>query len=239
MDPMAEPTRKARRAQQRTASLVTPEPPYQHATRAAYDIVAVDYAELLETELAAKPLDRALLAVFAELLQAAGNGPVADLGCGPGRVTAHLHSLGLNAFGIDLSPGMVAEARRRHPHLHFDEGPMTDLDLTDGALGGIVAWYSIIHTPPDLLPVIFAEFHRVLAPGGHLLAAFQAGDERVHLEHAYGHAISLDAYRLSPAQVTHQLSQAGLPVYASALREPQEAEKTQQAYLLARKTKTS
>jgi SAM-dependent methyltransferase len=215
------------------------EPSYLRATRAAYDTVAVDYAELLGTELAAKPLDRALLAAFAELVQAAGDGLVADLGCGPGRVTAHLHSLGLNTFGVDLSPAMVAEASRRYPHLRFDEASMTDLGLTDGTLGGIVAWYSIIHTPPELLPELFAELHRVLAPGGHLLAAFQAGDERVHLEQAYGHLISLDAYRLSPDHITNLLSQAGLPVHASVLREPHEPEKTRQAYLLARKTNTS
>jgi SAM-dependent methyltransferase len=211
------------------------EPSYLRTTRTAYDTVAVDYAELLSTELAAKPLDRALLAAFAELVQAGGVGPVADLGCGPGRVTAHLHSLGLSAFGVDLSPAMVAVARRAHPGLRFDEGSMTALDLADGVLGGIVAWYSIIHTPPERLPVAFAEFHRVLGPGGHLLLAFQVGDERVHLEQAYGHAVSLDAYRLSPDRVAELLSQAGLVVHARLLREPEGREKVQQAYLLAGK----
>ncbi len=47
----------------------------------------------------------------------------------------------------------------------FDRGTMATLELADGALPGIVAWYSIIHTPPELLPVVFAEFHRTpLAP---------------------------------------------------------------------------
>ncbi len=108
-----------------------PEPSYLRTTRAAYDTVAADYAELLSTELAAKPLDRALLAAFAELAQAAGVGPVADLGCGSGCVTAHLHSLGLSAFGVDLSPAMITVARRAHPGLQFDVGSMTALDLLD------------------------------------------------------------------------------------------------------------
>jgi SAM-dependent methyltransferase len=90
------------------------EPSYQQATRVAYDTVAVDYAEVLRTELERKPLDRAMLGTFAELVQASGGGPVADLGSGPGRVTAYLHALGLSAFGIDLSPGMVAVARQAH-----------------------------------------------------------------------------------------------------------------------------
>ena len=77
----------------------------------------------------------------------------------------------MTAFGVDLSPEMVALARRAHPGLRFDEGSMTALDLPDGALGGIVASYSIIHIPPERLPAVFAEFHRVLAPGGHMLVA--------------------------------------------------------------------
>ncbi|MGZ4508378.1 MAG: class I SAM-dependent DNA methyltransferase [Blastococcus sp.] len=211
-----------------------PDPTYLDSVRAAYDTVAADYAELLRTELARKPLDRAMLGAFAELVHVDAEAPVADVGCGPGRVTAHLHTLGLPVFGIDLSPAMVAVARRTHPELRFDEGSMTALDLPDASLGGLVAWYSVIHTPPELLPGVFAEFARVLRPAGHLLLAFQAGDELVHLEQAYGHALSLDAYRLDPGRVVDLLERAGFDVHAQLVREPEPPEKTRQAYLLAR-----
>jgi len=174
------------------------EPSHLRATRESYDLVALDYEELVRDELAAKPMDRAVLGVFAELVQAAGSGPVADVGCGRGRITAHLRSLGCDVFGVDLSPGMIAVARGRYPELRFGEGSMAALDLADGSLGGLVAWYSVIHTPPDLLPDVFAEFRRVLTSGGQVVLAFQVGDERVHLEQAYGHWVSLDAYRLHP-----------------------------------------
>jgi SAM-dependent methyltransferase len=211
------------------------EPSYLRATRAAYDTVAVDYAALLRTELAEKPLDRALLGAFAGLVQAGGARPVADLGCGPGRVTAYLADLGLRVFGVDLSPAMVEVARLAHPGLRFDEGSITDLDLADGMLAGVVAWYSIIHTPPELLPRVFAEFHRVLGKDGELLLAFQAGDECVRLEQGYGHAIELDAYRLPPDRIADLLGDAGFVVHARLLREPTPPERTQQAYIMARK----
>jgi hypothetical protein len=94
--------------------------------------------------------------------------------------------------------------------VRLDEGSMTALDLPDGALGGIAALYSIIHIPPERLPGVFAEFHRVLAPGGHLLRAFQVGDERRHLSEAFGRAVSVDAYRLPPDRVAELLGEAGL-----------------------------
>lgn len=207
------------------------------ATRTAYDTVAVDYAELLRDELDAKPLDRAMLAAFAATVR----GPVADLGCGPGRVTAHLHDLGTHAFGIDLSPQMIEVARRTHPQLRFAVGSMTALDLDDRSLGGIVAWYSIVHTPPEQLPTAFAEFHRVLNPGGQLLLAFKAGNRHRHLNQAYGHELSLDVYWLPPDDVAELLRQAGFVMDARLIREPDETERPrqgQQAFFLAHKPET-
>lgn len=211
------------------------EPADVSSTRTAYNTVAVDYAELLRTELASKPFDRGMLATFAELIRASGNGLVADIGCGPGRITTHLSSLGVTTFGIDLSPDMIAVARRDYPALRFDVGTMEALDLEDGTLGGIVAWYSIIHTPPERLSKVFKEFSRVLASDGILLLAFQAGDERRRIQHAYGHDLALDAYRLPPDGIAALLREAGMIVQAQLLRQPDEREKTPQAILLARR----
>jgi SAM-dependent methyltransferase len=65
---------------------------------------------------------------------------VSDAGCGPGHVTAHLRKLGLDAFGIDLSPAMIDVARREHPELRFEVGSMTDLELADASVAGLLAF---------------------------------------------------------------------------------------------------
>jgi SAM-dependent methyltransferase len=215
------------------------EPSFLRDTRAAYDAVAADYAERFLTELDGKPLGRAMLAAFAELVRAAGAGPVAEVGCGPGHVTAHLDALGISAFGIDLSPAMVALARSAHPGLRFEEGSMTALDLPDGGLGGVVAWYSIIHIPADHLPAVLAEVHRVLAPGGLLLLAFQVREEVMHLAEGLGQAMSLDFHPWQPDTVAELLARAGFVVEARLLREPDETETVPQAHLLARRRRTA
>jgi SAM-dependent methyltransferase len=211
------------------------EPAFLTSTRTSYDAVAVDYAERFKHELAGKPLDRAVLGMFAELVQAAGGGPVADVGCGTGLTTAHLHGLGVDVFGIDLSPGMLAVARGQLPGVRFEAGSMTALDIPDGTLTGLTAYYSTIHIPDDLLPHVFAEFHRVLAPGGHALIAFQVGDEPLRMSEALGHEISLVFHRRRPEHVSAGLAAAGLPVHAHAVREAYAGERTPHAYLLARK----
>jgi ubiquinone/menaquinone biosynthesis C-methylase UbiE len=160
---------------------------------------------------------------------------VADLGCGPGHITAFLHGQGLDVFGLDVSSQMVAIAKRDYPELEFEVGSIRALDLEDGTLAGIAAWYSIIHTPPAELPTIFGEFSRVLAAGGYLALAFQVGNERVHIEQGYGHSVSLDAYRMDPNESTDLLASAGLIVKARLVRQPDVSEKVQQAYLLAQK----
>ncbi|MFC7326186.1 class I SAM-dependent methyltransferase [Marinactinospora rubrisoli] len=214
------------------------DPDFLRTARAFYDTIAADYADMARDDLETKPLDRAMLAAFAELTRSTNAGPVADLGCGPGRVTAHLHSLGVDAFGVDLSPAMVALARREHPDLRFEEGSITRLGLADGSLSGIVAWYSIIHTPPERLPEAFAEFHRVLAPGGHLLLAFQVGDEPLHVDRPFGHPVELDFHRQRPDRIATLLSEADITTTAQLVRQPDETDKgakVPQGYLLARR----
>ncbi len=202
-------------------------------TRAAYDTVAVAYEEALRDALAASPWDRAVLGAFADLVGPAA--PVVDLGCGPGRITSYLAGLGLDVFGVDLSPGMVEVARRVHPGLRFEVGSMSALMLADASLAGAVAWYSIIHTPPERLRSLFGELARVLRPGGVLALAFQAGDERLRISRGYGHEVSMDAYRLQPEDVVGLLAEEELIVEARLVRQPEPSEKTPQAYLVARK----
>ena len=202
-------------------------------TRTAYDTVAVTYEALLRYALAANPDDRAVLALFAERVRLSGGGSVGDLGCGPGRITSHLHGLGLDVFGVDLSPAMVAVARRAHPRLPFEVGSLLALPVRNDALAGAVAWYSVIHTPPERLPDVVGELVRVVRPGGWLVLAFQEGDGERRKFAGYGHDVDLEAWRHSPWYVESLLAEAGAPVQVRVVREPQGVETTRQAYLLA------
>lgn len=212
------------------------------ATRASYDAIAPAYTEAFPDWPAnGAPLDRSLVSTFAELARDNAPAPVADLGSGPGHGTARLHTLGLPVFGVDISPRMVELARRAHPELRFHVGSMTSLDLPDDTLGGIIALYSVIHIPTGHLTATFAEFHRVLVPGGHVLLAFQSGrpddpdEEHLHLAERFGHAISLDYYWRSPDTVAAHLVKAGLQVQARVLREPAGEETRPRGFVLARK----
>lgn len=212
-----------------------PEPDFLISTRTFYDAVAEDYAALFERELVGRPLERAIIQVFAELV--GGAGPVADLGCGPGRTTARLASLGVDIFGLDLSESMLAVARRENPGLRFEQGSMLDLDIPDGTLAGALSWYSSIHTPVDELPALFAELHRVLAPGGHLLVGFQAGDKHRHHDRPWGRPVSLTFQRRRPEDMIRLLEDAGFTLLSQTVREPEESldETSPQAFLIARK----
>ncbi|MFJ3709509.1 methyltransferase domain-containing protein [Streptomyces sp. NBC_01387] len=206
------------------------------ATREAYDAAALTYAQLFRDTLRDSPLDRGILGAFAEFVRASGNGRVADLGCGPGHITAHLAELGLTTFGVDTSSAMVELARQAYPGLRFDLGSMAALDIADGVLGGVLSRWSIIHTPPQELPAILAEFHRVLAPGGHLLIGFSASAGPSHPTQVFDHAVA-PAYRWSPDHLAAMLRKSGLAEVARLVREPQPTDRRQfqEIQLLARK----
>ncbi|MFI9507398.1 class I SAM-dependent methyltransferase [Nocardia sp. NPDC052566] len=199
----------------------------------AYDNVAELYTRITADLLASNPFDRAMLTVFAELVRGNGSGPVADLGCGPGRLTGHLAELGLDVFGIDLSPQMIELARQAHPTLRFDEGSMESLALADASLAGIVAWYSIIHLTPDRVPDVLAELHRVLRPEGHALLAF-FGADAADVAAAFDHKV-VRAYRWAPDRLAELLVAQGFSVVLQSVRAPLPEERFTQGYLLVSK----
>ena len=187
-------------------------------TRTSYDTVAVSYADQISGALAEEPYLRAALSIFADLVRVAGGGPVADVGCGPGHVTAHLRALGVDAFGIDLSPGMIEVARRQHTGLRFEVGSMTDLHLADGSLAGLLAFWSLIHIPDEAVPQVFRHFRRVLRPGAPLSLGFKIGDEsRLKTQGYGGHPMNVHVHYRRPDTVAAWLRDAGFTVKSQML----------------------
>jgi ubiquinone/menaquinone biosynthesis C-methylase UbiE len=190
-------------------------------TRGSYDTVAASYADQTREALAAEPYLRAALGLFADLVQESGGGPVADVGCGPGHVTAHLKGLGVDAFGIDLSPAMIEIARRDHPEVRFELGSMTDLALDDGSVAGLLAFWSLVNIPDDAIPVVFGQFERVLRPGGPLLVGFHVGDtSRLKTQGYGGHPMKVYVHRRQPDKVAAWLRDAGFAIEAQILLDP-------------------
>ncbi len=171
--------------------------------RDSYDVLADEYARRIFDELQHKPRDRELLDRFAADVK--GRGDVCDMGCGPGQVARYLRDAGANIFGLDLSPRMVEQARQLNPDISFREGNMLALDLPDGALAGIAAFYAIVNIPKESLPTVFREMQRVLQSGGLLLLAFHTGDETLHEDELWGRPISMDFFLLEPAAIRRSL----------------------------------
>lgn len=217
------------------------QPDFLTLTRNGYDCTAAEYADRFHRHLDDKPVDLAVVKAFAGLMRKRENSRVIDVGCGTGVTTAMLDSCDVEVSGIDLSPNMITQARRLNPGLKFSVGSMTSLNVADASVGGVCAWYSIIHVPDDHLAGVFDEFYRVLVPGGLMLLAFQVGDEPRILTDVFGHDVHLTFIRRQPRWVEDQLSRAGFGVYAELVRQPDDGdgfESTPQAYLIARKVPT-
>ncbi|MBX3086788.1 MAG: class I SAM-dependent methyltransferase [Anaerolineae bacterium] len=202
----------------------------------SYDQVAGDYAAKYLNEFDYKPLDRELLTRFAHAV--AGRGRVCDLGCGPGQVARFLKSHRVDVFGVDVSAGMVQQARAANPTIKFQQGDMRHLDLPDASLAGIAAFYAIIHIPQAEVPTVLRELHRVLQPAGLLLLTFHKGDEIRHIEEFFGKHVSLDFRFFQRPFMEEQLRASGFLIEDVIEREPYldvEAQ-TNRVYIFARKT---
>jgi SAM-dependent methyltransferase len=203
--------------------------------RAAYDAVAGEYAARFADELADKPLDRELLDRFVRVTVPGGT--IYDLGCGPGQTTAFLASCGANVRGLDLSPALLVEARRRHPSLEFVEGDMLALPVEDGHAAGIVAFYSLVHFSDAERHGAFREMARALHGGGILLVAFHIGDDAVRIDEFLGKPVVLEFTFLQPARVVAELERAGFRDVDVVERDhyPDVEYPSRRAYVFARK----
>jgi SAM-dependent methyltransferase len=205
------------------------------AIRESYDRLAEEYARRIANELEHKPLDRELLDRFARAT--AGRGEICDMGCGPGHVARHLHDAGANVFGLDLSPGMVEQARKLNPHIPFREGNMMALDIADDTLAGVAAFYAVVNIPRQSLPLVFREIKRVLRPDGLLLLAFHIGDEVIHEDELWGQKISVDFLLFPTSAIKSDLESAGFAVEEVIERPPYPDVEypSHRAYVFARK----
>jgi len=213
-----------------------PGDPAINAIRTSYDRVADAYTEAIFHELDKKPFDREILTRFAA---AVGRGPVIEIGCGPGQVARFLHELGVDVSGVDLSPAMVEQARRLNPGVRFRVGDMTVLDLGDGSVAAIAAFYAIVNLADELRRKAFGEMARVLVPGGLLLLSFHVGGEVLEEKEFLGRPIEMNFYLLDTEIIRTELQSAGLAVEELILREPYAPEveyQSQRAYVWARKS---
>jgi SAM-dependent methyltransferase len=203
--------------------------------RSSYDAVAGAYAEHLVDELQDLPFERWLLD---RVVEHAAGGPVVDVGSGPGHVTAYLADGGADASGIDLSPAMVEEARRRFPGRSFEVSDLRRLTrpATSSGWAAVLGWYSLIHLAASELPAAVASLVRPLAPGGWLVLALHAGAEVRRLEEWFGEEVDLGFVLHEPEFVMGVVQAAGLVDVEWYVRGPVLArgETTQRLYVVAR-----
>ena len=194
-----------------------PGVPDLDVVRQSYDRAADAYVEMVTTtglgDIRTDPWLKAAMDVFADAV--VGSGPVLDVGCGPGQVTAYLAERGVDASGVDLSPRMVEHARRAYPQCRFEVGSVTELDLPDASFAGLMGWWSLFNLPRDVLPPVLASFARALMPGGHLMVAFHVGDDDLVRTEAYGGVpVRWTTHRWRPEQLVGLVEQAGLRLVA-------------------------
>ena len=192
--------------------------------RDGYDRMALEYTSHVSREMTVPSLVRSVLELFAHQVQNGVTGTTADVGCGPGHVTAHLAGLGLDIVGVDNSPALLDIAREANPELRFEIGQLASLPFETGSLHGLVSRHSLIHTPADLVPATLAEFKRVLAPEGLLFLSFFGAETPANHGDGFDHAVTT-AYQLDISIMAELLDAAGFTEEVRIVRQPREGER--------------
>lgn len=180
-----------------------------NTVQSAYSEWFEEYVEVAGAISQTHPSDRALVSTWAESV----TGTVLDAGSGPGQWTNFLAEQGLDVSGVDLVPEFVAYAKSRYPDLAFGVASFEQIDADTGSLGGLLTWYATIHHRPETLPAVFAEFARVLRPGGSLLVGFFEWQELEPFNH-----LVTQAYRWPVSTLSELIEAAGFEVLETHAR---------------------
>ena len=197
---------------------------------AAYSARAAEYVEQLGSVAALHPSDRALITSWAAQVE----GSILDAGCGPGHWTAYLIEDGNDVRGVDQVPEFIDHARRTYPQVSFELGSFDTLPDASGSVGGILAWYSLIHHEPSTVRGVLEEFARVLHPGGALLLGFFIGPDVEPFDHAV-----VTAYRWSPEALSSELRAAGFEVIETHTRVGRDPKPRPHGAIVAQLTQTN
>ena len=171
--------------------------------REAYAARAAEYISLFGSIEAAAEQDREYVLAWARNV----NGRIIDVGCGPGQWTNYLHAGGVAVEGVDPVPEFIDHAQQRYPGVDYRTGHADRLDVEDASLGGLLAWYSLIHTDPDQIGAVLTEFARCIRTGGGLAIGFFEGAELA----PFGHAVAT-AYFWPVDLLSQRLERAGFVV---------------------------
>jgi SAM-dependent methyltransferase len=197
--------------------------------RSTYDALAAKYEDRFVDELRDKPRDRVLLEAFAR----SAADPVAEIGCGPGQVGAFVVNRGRRVIGVDLSPRMATLASGRLDAALVAD--MRSLPLATDALGGLLAFYSVIHMRRPALEPVLREFQRVLRPGGHVLFSAHEGEGEVELDEFLQEPVPFAATLFGLDELVQASRAAGLEVTTAEKRGPYASETTVRLFIAATK----
>jgi len=191
-------------------------------TRRSFNLAAERYSELFKDEMKQKEYDRLLLNRFAGNFDS--ESVICDMGCGPGHITRYLFDKGLNVFGIDISEKCIEIARRKNPKMRFQVMDMARLDIEDESIDGIIAFYSIIHTPKRFVHILFREFNRVLKKGGKILIVVKKGNTEGYVNELEGFKTRLYFTNFTEEELENYLQDSGFRRIFLETRQPYDFE---------------
>ncbi len=191
-------------------------------TRKSFDLAAERYYELFKDEINQKEYDRVVLDKFASNFGSASI--ICDMGCGPGHITRYLFDKGLSIFGIDISEKCIAVARRENPKIRFQVMDMARLDMADESIDGILAFYSIIHTPKRSVNILFREFRRVLRKDGKILIVVKKGSTEGYVDELVGFKTRLYFVNFTEEELQTYFQTSGFELISIETRQPYDFE---------------